>query len=282
MTTRLRNVLGISKTLVIAGFMAVSGSAISSDKTMMQKAMHTSPMPSLMMLISNNADLLELDNDQLETVRSWRMENMSKSKMLIKEILDLEAEIKDNVLIDLSQQEITELKEDLMEARGNLIDLKYKCISTMKSALDEDQWKKLMELRETNMRIMTDKAGGNEIQAFLRVSPMPKFMAVVLMHGHEIGMTAEQKEALEGWRLKNMNHWAMLFDQVLKEEEAITDSALEMGDNKELMDRFATINEKRREMAQMSLDCRDNMRKVLDDDQWKIVVEKFQQYRKAR
>ena len=79
-----------------------------------------------------------------------------------------------------------------------------------------------------------------------------------------------------------MNHWASLFDQVLNLEREITDDALVMVSKDDLMSRFESINEKRREMARMSLECRDNMRSVLEDDQWKMVVDKFQMYRNAK
>lgn len=260
----------------------LANQAVSKEMSMMQIAKHTSPMPSLMMLIGNNADELGLDNEQLETVRSWRMQNMSESKMLMQEILELEKEIGSEVLEGLTEKEVEELKADLLEARGNLIDLKYECISTMKGALDDEQWMQLMEIRNKTMRIAQDKSGGNEIQAFLRVSPMPKFMAVILMHSQDLGLSPDQHKALEKWRLKNMNHWATLFDQVLTLEKGITDDAIVMEDKGELMSRFEEINKKRHEMARMSLECRDNMRKVLDDEQWKMVVEKFQMYRNAR
>ena len=259
-----------------------AGHVVANQMTMMQKAMHASPMPGLMMLISNNADELGLDNDQLQIVQDWRLENMHRSKMLVKEIFDIEKEIKSEVLNGFTEKEMQELKDDLLEARGNLIDLKHRCISTMKNALDEDQWKQLMDIRAKTMRITKSQTGGNEVQAFLRVSPMPKFMAVILMHSQDLNMTKDQHKALENWRLKNMNHWASLFDQVLNLEREITDDALVMVSKDDLMSRFESINEKRREMARMSLECRDNMRSVLEDDQWKMVVDKFQMYRNAK
>lgn len=249
------------------------------NMTMMQKAQYTSPMPSLMMLVQNNADVLELDNEQLDTVREWRHRNHMVSKTLMKEILDLEAEIKTDVLDGYSEDEMEEMKQKLLEARGKLIDLKYQCISTMQKTLDKDQWQKLMEIRDKQMRITSNKSGTNEIQAFLRVSPMPKFMAVILMHSAELKLTPEQHKALENWRLKNMNHWASLFDQVLTEEKAITEDSLMMKSSDELMKRFEDVIEKRREMAQMSLACRDNMRKVLSEQQWQQVVTKLNSYR---
>lgn len=247
--------------------------------TKFQIAQHVSPMPNLMMLVQTNTDQLELDNEQLEQVHHWRHKNHHKSKNLMHSIMQLEKEIKESALYGIEKEDLDELKQELLEARSDLIDLKHRCVSTMQSLLNEEQWNKLMEIRDRQLRAMT--AGGNsrnEIQSFLLASPMPKFMAIILMHGDELGMSAEQKQALEDWRLKNMNHWALLFDKVLNAEKQLTEDALEMHDGKQLLETYQDVLAKREEMATMSLACRDNMRKVLDDQQWAHVVKLFRSY----
>ena len=172
-----------------------------------------------------------------------------------------------------------QLRKELLGLRGKLMDLKYRCLSNMTKTLNEQQWQKLMEIRERSLRVTSSgKKAGNEIQAFLRVSPMPKLMAVILMHKKELSLTIEQNKSLEKWRLKSMNSWAILFDQVLSSEKKITQQALAMKSNSSLMKQFDEMAKKRREMAQMSLNCRDNMQKVLSKKQRQQVVKLLKSY----
>lgn len=271
------------KTIVKIGFAgllsAVLMTSASAEMTKMQKAKHASPMPSLMMLIQMNASELGLDDEQLEIVQDWKRENHHHVNHLIKEIIDTEKELHQITLEGADEDEKDELRDIILEARGELIDTKHRCVTKMKKTLDKEQWAQLMKMREQQARVAASgQKAGNEIQAFLRVSPMPKLMAIVLMHNKELNLSGEQKKALENWRLKNMNHWAMLFDQVLTTEKQITQDALGMKDAKLLMAEFDRMADKRREMAQMSLACRDNMKKVLNAEQWETLLTLFKRY----
>lgn len=265
--------------MAIILLLSFSKVSFATEMTKFQIAQHVSPMPNLMMLIQNSVDQLELDNEQLETIHNWRHQSHHKSKSLMHSIMEIEKEIKESALYGVEQDDLNEMKQELLDYRSQLIDLKYRCVSTMQSVLDKSQWDKLMKLRDRQLRAMT--AGGNkknEIQSFLLASPMPKLMAIILMHGSELGLSAEQNKALEQWRLKNMNHWAMLFDNVLNTERRLTSDALAMQDSSQLLADFKDVLAKKEEMATMSLACRDNMRKVLDDQQWNHVIKLFKSY----
>lgn len=271
----------LGKKMVMAfGMMALlSGQPLMAEMTKMQKAKHVSPMPNLMMLVQMNASDLGLDDEQLEIVQNWKHDHHHHVNHLMKEILDTEKELHQITLEGADEDEKDELRDIILEARGELIDIKHRCVTTMKKTLDEEQWAQLMKIREQRNRVaQSGNKAGNEIQAFLRVSPMPKLMAIVLMHSKELALSAKQNKALENWRLKNMNHWAMLFDQVLTHEKQITQDALQMKDAKTLMKEFDDMADKRREMARMSLACRDNMKKVLDDNQWETLLTLFKRY----
>ncbi len=259
--------------LITVVLLAFIGSASASKMTKMQKVKHASPLPSLMMVINMNANQLGLDNEQLAIINAWRNTHQQPTQRLVNDIVTLEQEMEKMVLEGVNPAEMKELKDDLLELRGELIDTKYKCVSTMQKTLDKEQWHQLMELRDRGLRVSSsDKRSGNEIQAFLRISPMPKLMAIILMHKKELKITKEQHKYLESWRLENMNKWALLFDQVLKTEKKITQQSLAMEDNAILMTQFDKMAKSRRIMAKMSLNCRDNMKKVLTEEQWQEVI----------
>lgn len=259
--------------------LAFSVQAIAGEMTKMQKAGHASPMPGLMMIINMNANQLGLDNEQLEMVHNWRRTHQQPVQDLVSEIVSLESEIKQSVLEGVTPSEMKALKNDLLDLRGELMDIKYRCVSTMKKTFDDEQWAQLMKLRKRGLRVAnSDKGSTNEIQAFLRVSPMPKLMAIILMHKKDLEITKKQHEQLEEWRLEHMNHWALLFEKILNTEKKITQQSLEMAPNASLMKQFDKMAKHRRKMAQMSLDCRDNMKKVLSDSQWEEMVRLLKSY----
>lgn len=255
------------------------GPATAAKLTKMQKVAHASPMPNLMMVVGMNAQILGLSKEQKAVFKKWKKNNQQRTQLLVKNIIELETEIKESVLDGIVQAEMDELKNDLLALRGELMDVKYRCVSNIRSSLDSKQWIKLMELQARASRVASSgNRAGNEIQAFLRVSPMPKLMAIVLMHKKELMLTGKQNDYLEGWRLEHMNHWALLFEQVLNTEKKITQRSLEMESSVSLMKDFEAMTKSRRRMAEMSLNCRDNMKKVLSDEQWKEVIRLLKSY----
>ena len=270
-----------SKKVVLGAilFFVFTGAAQANKMTKMQKVAHASPMPSLMMIVGMNASALNLTKEQQKVFSEWRTNNQQRTKLLVKDIVELEKEINLSVLDGIEKAEKDELKNELLELRGNLIDVKYLCFSNVKNTLTEGQWKQLMDLHARALRVaVSGNRAGNEIQAFLRVSPMPKLMAIILMHKKELQLTVEQNKYLEDWRLENMNRWALFFDQVLSTEKKITQQSLAMESNSQLMKEFDEMAKSRRIMAQMSLNCRDNIKKVLSDEQWKKMIKLFNNY----
>lgn len=247
--------------------------------TKMQKVKMASPMPNLMMLAKMNADALALDNEQLAILSDWRREHQARTQQLVLTIHETEALLHDMALEGMNQSEMNALREDLMSARSELIGIKYRCVENLRASFDDEQWTQLMQLyRQTQRAMNQDVAKGNEVRAFLRASPMPKLMAVIIMHEAELGLTEAQKQQLEAWRLKNMNHWALLFDEVLRSEKQLTQAALSMRPAEDLIEEYDAVLRKRQEMARMSLGCRDHVKKVLDDSQWAWLIKQFKAY----
>ncbi len=269
----------IFATLILSITLGFAANTHAAPMTMMQKAQHASPMPNLMMLVGMNKKELKLTPEQKKTLHEWKSTSKPKVKGIMMTIVDTEKELHQGVLEGITETEKNELRDILLEARGELMDIKYQCVSNLQKTLDKEQWKTLMTARERQARVVkSDLSSSNEAQAFLRVSPMPKLMLIIIMHSNELELTKEQTQALENWRLKNMNHWALLFDEVLTHEKLITQDALATQDATELMQRFNDMAKKRHEMAEMSLACRDNMKKVLNETQWDMVIKRFKDY----
>ncbi|MBV2122900.1 MAG: hypothetical protein KUF74_15770 [Candidatus Thiodiazotropha sp. (ex Ctena orbiculata)] len=249
--------------------------------TPMQQAAHASPLPGLMMLVTNHAAALELSPEQISAVKNWRKANHQRSRALVQQILQTESLIATAAMNGAEEENLQRLKDQLLNTRGELLELKFVCVANLKKILDPPQWNQLMALRSRQQRVSNDQGALNDVQAFLRIAPMPKLMLVIIMHSKALKLTPEQDQALEKWRLKNMHTWASLFDQVLREEKLLTANAIALAPAEDLLQRYDSLLEKRRTMAKMSLACRDNMKKILTAAQWQQVTERFETYRNA-
>lgn len=245
----------------------------------MQRAMHASPMPNLMGMTLMNTKALQLNTTQQQRLNTWKESNHEKIGELINTIHKTEKNIHYAVLNDSSDAELQALKDELLTLRSQLMDAKQQCAKLLKSTLNGAQWAMLMQLRENKMRLAeAAKNEVNDVQAFLRASPMPKLMYIVIAHEAELQLDPEQTRNLADWRTEHMLKWSSIFNEVLALEKELTKNAMAMKEGAVLLDDFDQIAEKRRTLASMSVQCRDNLRKTLNDQQWKVLISLFKTY----
>lgn len=247
------------------------------EMSAMQKAKYATPMPNLMMLIESHSLELELDNDQLNVVRDWRKAHHHQTQQWVSELIETEKFMHDAALEGASDEDMADYRDDVLQKRADLIGLKTRCVKRMRQTFDKEQWSRLMTLYQNRQQAMMRGAKKvNEVQSFLRVSPMPKLMVIVLMQSDKLELSPEQANALEKWRIDHMNRWSAMFDKVVRSEKKLTQEALAMAPAETLEAQFSELLQIRKEMASMSLACRDNLRKVLSDSQWQTLVTLFE------
>lgn len=111
--------------------------------------------------------------------------------------------------------------------------------------------------------------------AVKHASPMPGLMMVIKQHGDKLNLSEEQQQSLATWAKEHHPVVTELALEVKNGENTLHDAALE-GDSKEdMMAQLETLLEKRQKIAAIKLDCRDNMRKLLNDEQWKKLIELY-------
>lgn len=268
--------LKLGNVVVLWGLLTVSSMSLAGMSNM-QKAKYATPMPNLMMLIESHAYELELDNEQLAVVRNWRKSHHHQTQQWMNELIETEKFMHDAVLEGATDAEVEDYKREVLKKRSDLIDLKARCVKRMRQTLDDEQWNRLVALYQKRRQAMMGASKKvNEVQSFLRVSPMPKLMVVVLMQGDKLDLSPEQARALEKWRIEHMNRWSAMFDEVVRSEKHLTREALDMAPDEKLEKRFSELLELRKNMAAMSLACRDNVRRVLNDRQWQTLVSLFE------
>lgn len=103
-------------------------------------------------------------------------------------------------------------------------------------------------------------------------NPMPNLMQVIRRHGDQLRLSKEQSEALASWRKA---HHQPMHDKVMEInalEKKMYEAAMAGKSKEEIMKMAARLQEMRQNIISTKLDCRDNMRRILNDDQYARVL----------
>ena len=120
------------------------------DKIKPADMKHVNPMPLLMKVITEYGDELKLSDKQAAELKQWRDERKPVVKKLIAEVLSLEADIHKAVMDDKPLETVDQLADAIMQSRVQIIRNKALCRDNIKRVLDEDQYKKVLELYKTH------------------------------------------------------------------------------------------------------------------------------------
>jgi len=103
-------------------------------------------------------------------------------------------------------------------------------------------------------------------------NPMPNLMQVIRRHEDQLNLSNEQSAALASWRKA---HHKIMHDKVMEVnalEKAMYDAAMSGKSKEEVMKMAAELQKMRQNIISTKLDCRDNMRRVLNADQYAKVL----------
>ncbi len=115
-----------------------------------------------------------------------------------------------------------------------------------------------------------------EIMAAVKhASPLPGLMMVIKKHGDKLNMSEDQKINMTTWSEQHSPVMKKIALDIKSGEQAIYDATLNGTSKSEVMAQLDTLLEKRKEIATIKIDCRDNMRNVLNDEQWKQLIELY-------
>jgi len=120
--------------------------------------------------------------------------------------------------------------------------------------------------------VYAEPTGMEKMKMMRHVTPMPPLMMVVKHHADELSLTDEQNENLAKWRETSAVKVAALAKETMAGEKQITEAALK-GESTEVIQKIASnVMEKRMSIIKIKIQCRDNMKKILNDEQWEKVV----------
>ncbi|OQY46627.1 MAG: hypothetical protein DRR08_24190 [Candidatus Parabeggiatoa sp. nov. 2] len=114
-----------------------------------------------------------------------------------------------------------------------------------------------------------------DMQAVKHTNPLPNFMVVFVKYGDMLDMSTKQEQALKKWGKKHQPIAQKLVKAIMKGEKQLHQAAIDGASKEKIMAQFDESLKARRELAELKTDCRDNLRKVLSEDQWDQVVELY-------
>ena len=119
-------------------------------------------------------------------------------------------------------------------------------------------------------------------RAMHHANPMPNLMMVVMKKSDELNLTADQQKALAAWREKSSPIFKQQVGKVMMLEKEIMSASLEGMDEAALMSKVDEMLAVRRDIAERKVNCRDNLKKILNEEQYNTVITTYQQHRAAK
>lgn len=103
-------------------------------------------------------------------------------------------------------------------------------------------------------------------------NPVPNYMQVVVKHGEDLNLSADQSSQLAKWREKAHEKSHGLVKQIIESEKALYQASMENKSRAEISEMAQSIMEKRLAIIDGKTRGRDNMKRILDDKQWAKVI----------
>ena len=119
-------------------------------------------------------------------------------------------------------------------------------------------------------------------RAMHHANPMPNLMMVVMKKSDELNLTADQQKALAAWREKSSPIIKEQVGKVMMLEKEIMSASLEGADKAALMSKVDEMRAVRRDIAERKINCRENLKKILNEAHYNTVITTYQQHRAAR
>ncbi|CAA6810826.1 MAG: Unknown protein [uncultured Sulfurovum sp.] len=105
---------------------------------------HANPMPNLMRIAIKNADILGIDAKQMVALKAWSDTNKPQMKKMVQKVMSEEKMLLENALA--TDNDSVKEAETMLETRKQIIAMKTKCRTNMKSILTKEQYDKVVNI----------------------------------------------------------------------------------------------------------------------------------------
>jgi len=103
-------------------------------------------------------------------------------------------------------------------------------------------------------------------------NPMPNYMPVLMKNAKNLALSAEQTEKLKSWVAANNEKTANVVKKIVAIENSLALASMNGADKPTLMKKYSEMADLRMKIASSKTDCRDNIRKILTNEQWNKLV----------
>jgi len=98
-------------------------------------------LPSLLPMIINNADIIELEPDQLDALIAWRTRNREAVIADMNEIVSLRVAIKQAaVLPNTTPEQLVAFQDEIFRLQRNVLEYKLSCRDLVFDTFDQNNW----------------------------------------------------------------------------------------------------------------------------------------------
>ena len=111
-----------------------------------------------------------------------------------------------------------------------------------------------------------------------KLQPMPNLMRVVMHHGDQLNLSKQQAAALSAWRAANQDRIHARMKAMATVRKVLQDAVLRGANIAAVNVHLSHMDRVRAEIVAAKVACRDNMRQILNDEQWDKVVELYRQH----
>jgi len=104
------------------------------------------------------------------------------------------------------------------------------------------------------------------------LQPMPNLMRVVVQHGDQLNLNKDQSAAFAKWRELNHDKVHSRMEEMLAIRKALQVAATKGANLAAINVYVSKMDKLRAEIIAAKVACRDNMRRILNDEQWDKVI----------
>lgn len=116
-------------------------------------------------------------------------------------------------------------------------------------------------------------AGGMpKMQQMKYANPMPNLMQIIVKQGDKLNLDEKQQAALKAWREQNHVKVHDMVKKINQLDAEINNKALEGASAKTLQQLASAVMDTRMQLFNAKLACRENMKSVLNKDQYEQVI----------
>ena len=229
------------------------------------------PMPNYNGFVLNHAEELGISQAKIEQIKEFRKNAGPKMKSLLAELQDINSKIKAAALDGAGLEELLALEEKAEALRIKAASSKTDCRENNRKILGEEDWHKMLDL----YRKLVEQKPKMELYDAMPMLGMP-----LMVHMNDLDLSPEQMKAAMLMPGNNMPLMDGIKAEISDLYKEIKLASFAGKTKDELLQIEKEIETKRIELMKTQVACRDEIRELLNDKQWKQLLDFYAQMQK--